>query len=277
MRFDPKFENERIFPDLGKDCLAKTRPIFASCGPSDLEALGSCFFIKYLNRFFLVTAAHVGTKKAELFTRVHGRPGPLAPDKIDGTFHFIGHRGEAPGTDRTDVGFMEMDASRASLAAGSYFDASSWDENDQPSPDAVYLACGWPGKLNDPIQMFPGEPQSQEHVAFFNRSLSPDQYAQYGIDPSSHYAVEHDIRQLNQAGELVTPPELPGMSGSPLVFVHRYGSESDLMQVRTPKLVGVVIEHHERSHFIVATRLKILLAGIRAYLERPGDSAEFLA
>jgi len=87
MRFDPIFENERIFPMLGKDCLARTRPIFASRGGSnDLRALGSCFFLRYLERFFLVTAAHVGIEDAELFTRVHGRPGPLAPDKINGTF-----------------------------------------------------------------------------------------------------------------------------------------------------------------------------------------------
>jgi len=264
---------------LGKDCLARTRPIFASRGGSnDLRALGSCFFLRYLERFFLVTAAHVGIEDAELFTRVHGRPGPLAPDKINGTFHFVGRPGEAPGTDGTDLAFVEMDASHASLAVGSYFDASCWDENDQPSPDAVYLACGWPANLNDPCAIFPEVPQSQMHVAFFNRSLSMDKYARYKVAPSTHYAIEHDVRQLDQGGQAVTSPELPGMSGSPLVLVHQYSSQDDLLQVRIPKLVGVVIEHHRQKQdpFILATRLRILLAGIRVYL-RGGDSAVFLA
>jgi len=276
VRFDPKFESEHIFPIIGKDCLGKTRPIFTSDGgPDDLRALGTCFFIKYFNHYFLISAGHVLAEKAKLYTRIHGRPGPLAPDLIDGMRIFVGHHGKLPGTDGTDLGFVELDATEATLAPDSYFDASRWDEDDRPTWDAVYLSCGWPAAQNDPDRIFPDLPQEQKHFAFFNQSLPPARYHEHRIDPATHYAIEHEDRQLDLSSKMSQPPNMDGVSGSPLLFVHRYGSDTGRRLIRTPKLVGVVIEHHPSRRCIIATRLCILLAGIRAHMG--GDNSFAIA
>jgi hypothetical protein len=278
MQLDLQSENQNVWPKIGMACLARTRPIFVSKGGADdLRALGSCFFLRYLDRYFLVTAAHVATESGEHYTRVHGRPGALAPDRINGTFHFIGKPGMQPGTDSTDLAFVELDSTHATLARETYFAPGDWTEDDPITPQSVYLACGWPSELNDPCSIFPGEPQSQKHIAFFNSSIPAASYANHRLDPTSHYAIEHERRQVVLAGGLQESPKVPGMSGSPLIFVHRYATREDWLRPRSPKLVGIVIEHAPAGKFLVATRIKILLAGIRAYVAGASNQTLFQA
>jgi hypothetical protein len=255
-----RYESEQIVPPLVKGLLRKTRPVYSlPKGKSEkaLFALGSCFFLHVWGKTFLVTASHVARETADndLFI-------PIATDveAVEGEFHYTGDWKHPPEEDRIDLAFLELPERISSrLPSGSFFTASEWDENDKIVPTSVYLVCGWPGKRNDPNPRGGVLPRSP--IAYRDYSLLPRDYAKYGIASGTHYAIRFDRkRALDDNHLLVVPPRLKGISGSPLMRFHKYGSRDDLLAVREPKLVGVCIEVENGA--IIATRLAFLLKAI---------------
>jgi hypothetical protein len=76
---------------------------------------------------------------------------------------------------------------------------------------------------------------------------------------------------LDDQRKVISPPALRGLSGGPCFFFHRYRAREDLLRLRTPQLVGLIIEQHRDA--VVAVRLSILLRLITQQFDTPPGTA----
>ncbi|MEY4940793.1 MAG: hypothetical protein RIQ93_2528 [Verrucomicrobiota bacterium] len=253
-----QFENEQIVAPEAKRLLRKTRPIYLlpkGRSERDLKALGSGFFLRYLNRTVLVTASHV-TRELE-FGDLYVPTTGGSIESIGGRFYHTGLRSQPAEADRIDLAFIELPTELAArLPRDDYFTAAECDVADSFHEKSHYLICGWPGKRNQPNPWKPGS-LPRAPISYLDSAHPPAAYAKYDLSSSTHYAVRFDPKRvMDDQGRLIRPPLLFGVSGSPCLFFHRYASRTDLQTLRIPKLVGVTIEVEKDA--VVATRISLL-------------------
>ena len=256
--------------------LRTTRPIYVierGRPESEMKALGSGFFIRYFGRTMFVTASHVTDELAvgDLYVPTVGS----VIESIPGRFYHTKAPAETPGDDRVDLAFIELpEEMAAKLPVDNVLTSADWDEKNRSGPNSHYLLCGWPAKRNQPSfrnhKSLPRAP-----ISYRDLCLPTSEYGALGISPGTHYALHFDQKKaLDASGRRIQPPELYGVSGSPLFFFHRYQSVLDPLTIPIPKLVGVAIECHKREKAVVVTRIAVLLGLLTRYFRGPVDPAQ---
>lgn len=269
------FSPESSVGVLAPMLLRRTRPVYQlkrGRPERELAALGSGFFIRYHGRTFFITAGHVAREivDADLFVPTIG----TLVESIPGRFAYTRSPTTNPDDDRVDLAFIEVPSIIAvRLAEDSAFTASDWDTRDVPGPHSQYLVCGWPAKRNQPSYRKPNI-LPRNPISYRDACQPIAAYEPLGIDPRTHYAVHFDQkRALDDTGRMIQPPQLFGVSGSPVFFFHRYARPLDLLTIPVPKLVGIAIEVHPKEKTIVATRFALLLALLKRHFNGPDDHA----
>jgi hypothetical protein len=157
------------------------------------------------------------------------------------------------------------------LPRDNYLTCEQWTLTDSPGPHAHYLLLGWPAKRNQPHRLRPYK-LPRAPISFLDAARPTSDYQEYGIKPRTHYAVNFDRKRvLDDQRKVISPPALRGLSGGPCFFFHRYRAREDLLRLRTPQLVGLIIEQHRDA--VVAVRLSILLRLITQQFDTPPGTA----
>lgn len=269
------FAPESSVAVLAPVLLRRTRPIYQlkrGRPESELAALGSGFFIRYLGRTVFITAGHVAREivNAELFVPTVG----TAIESIPGQFAYTRPSGGNPANDRIDLAFIEVPPAIADrLAADSVFTASDWETRDIAGPRSHYLVCGWPAKRNQPGYLTP-HILPRRPISYRDICHPSGAYASLGIDPRTHYAIRFDPKRArDEARRMIQPPQLYGVSGGPVFFFHRYADALAPLTIPVPKLVGVAIEVHAKEKAIVVTRFALVLAVLERHFNGPVEPA----
>lgn len=267
------FSPESSVAVLAPVLLRRTRPIYQlkrGRPESELAALGSGFFIRYLGQTVFVTAAHVAREivNAELFIPTVG----TMVESIPGRFTYTRLPSGNPANDKIDLAFIEVPTAIADrLPADSVFTASDWEMRDIADPHSQYLVCGWPAKRNQPSYLTP-HTLPRRPISYRDACHPSGAYAPLGIDPHTHYAIQFDPKRArDETGRMIQPPQLYGVSGGPVFFFHRYADALAHLTIPVPKLVGVAIEFHAREKAIVATRFALVLAVLDRHFNGPVD------
>lgn len=262
-----RFENEKIVTPLALQFLRKTRPIYlvpTGRPETEITTIGSCFFLRFLNRAFVVTASHVA-KEAQngilYLTTASTIVESAAATSIESIPSPVFHTGDwsrHEDEDEIDLAFAELPEGRAKrFPAEAFFTMSEWDTDDRPHPQSHYLICGWPAKRNQPnprkVRKLPRSP-----ISYRDASHPASYYDRHGWSRDVHYAIEFSPKRAIDGGHKLTiPPHMRGLSGSPCLFFHRYRTRDDLLAIRSPKLVGIAISIQKDA--LIATRVSVLL------------------
>lgn len=242
------------------------RPLFVPDENGEPDHIGSGVFLRFHNRCFVATAAHVldaVPSDARLYARA--RSGGLY--ELTGSRFSSARRLNHRMFDKIDIGFIALESSCLPAFASCRFltsDEMCVDDLSDYTPvvGSKYLALGFPHQLSPPKS---GEARA---VSWTGNPSRIEGSGLRGVIERSHALVEMNVQTI--ASELQLPADFDptGMSGGGLF---KFGS---LVRGADGKncLVGILIENHTSGiGSVLATRLSLVTEGIRAAFPELGD------
>lgn len=229
-------------------------PIYRVDSNNEPEHFGTCVFLTYGEKKFLVTAAHVLDAKKDTSLYIPcGEHGILA--KIEGSFFqsvpLDGNRQNY----NIDIGIVTLDSGiSCQISNNSFIPFSAIDTNIAETQSNIYIAMGYPWRKNGNLNRTTRKirPWLASYAA---NSLPLPSLPAKEIHANSHlfirYKKEHS---KNTEGQELTAPDPHGMSGGAL---WRYDSSSSHNQ--TPRLVGILTEWHKNHRGLLAVRMTSIL------------------
>ena len=247
-------ETERTARDFGP----AVRPIFLERPNGQFELVGSCVLCQIMNRYVVLTAAHVvdHAKRGSLYL------GGIADTfLIDATIYSSSPAVVATGHgDPIDIAFLELNPGYVQpLGNVRFITMEEVDVDDAAHPAPVYFCVGYPVRFetrNDLTRSFALTGQ-----VFTNVEANEQQYRQHSLKRQTHLAIRVDQKKVIISGQRVRL-HMEGMSGG---GAWRHGSLQPVSDFQgADRLVGVVIEHRSGSYgVLVCTRVSHFLEAIR--------------
>jgi hypothetical protein len=231
-------------------------PIFQDPGPDRPEVIGTGLLVKHLGAPYLVTAAHVVTQNS-----------------VDGPMYFYSEAN----TRRTLFGtWLINPKARAAADNGRPMDVAllrlinpqqpplklngkgclhSYElinglSNTTPrTENNWFLITGFP-KSKTKLKLHKQEVES-ELWSLLTREASIEEYKMESLDPNLFLMLKLDKKSLHRNGIRVAPPDLNGVSGSP---VWEMGDGVNGGHTPGNPVNGIAIEHRRKSKCLVAVR-----------------------
>lgn len=164
--------------------------------------------------------------------------------------------------DRYDLAFAELEPGQAvNLGSKRFLPWTAMALAERPIVErphgSKYIAHGYPCQQNRKATDGTWKPHS---MSLWALPTAEERYSEVGANPDTHLVLEFDRKQASDASGPMTSPKLNGMSGCGVWTAPDPHSGAAQPCV----LVAVLTEHHQQSSkLIVATRMNILLDGIR--------------
>lgn len=247
---------EHFFPSV--------RPIYWATPSCTAEAVGSSFLLQVDRRRFLVTASHVLDLNQQSTLYVAGRN---ALEQITG----IAGVTKAPATgrsgDKFDFAFIELQDELAQrLGTEAFIDANKVSQNRGTLDGRCFMALGYPASRNKtkPISI------SGTHVLAkswaYSGTVFTDEnvFNDIGASQETHLLLKFGKKSKSFAGETTNSIRPQGASGGILVDLGRIQLQTlASTALVTPRLAGVLIEHHVASKAILVVKIQSIIEAIR--------------
>jgi hypothetical protein len=253
---------DQALDDVKNNFAPFTYPVYAFVDENPPIFIGTCFAFRYGDRGFLVTAAHV-IDNCEYATLALGtRPGAELVT-IEGEFHITNKINGSREEDPIDFAWHALTTDEAKKIPC----IPESDLEIRPDPeryDRMYVVTGYPLSKNNKIP--PDQRRARRLVpkraTYMNRQCDVTAYFEkHGMTSATHIAVKREHRALNAMREEENTIGHKGLSGGPVIDS---GMRLSPPEFTAPKVSGIVIERDEKSSFIVAVRLSVVLHHISA-------------
>ena len=215
--------------------------------------LGSSVLLKVGDRLFLVSAAHVLD---------FGESNPIFLPTTEGLQRLSGDgvRAVKPQGGRLQDPFDFSCLDISGFSVDPHYvpvDASRIDADQPLSPNAVYMALGYPGSMNRLQRSLPR--LKPKHYPFGSVIAEESDYAHLPLSAQSHIAMSFDRSRVRTSnGDVVTAPVPKGMSGGGIWKV--YDADSGVLS--EPNLTGITTTWYPDDKLFVGTRIALVLEAI---------------
>lgn len=233
------------------------RPVYGRDINDRSKHIGSCLFIEWQGRHYLVTAAHIvdWAENTELFVAVADDFKPIAE-----SFIITEKPEKGRDYDHYDFAWLELsDEILPGYRSFTYITPEMIVPRTYPQQRNLHLALGYPNSRNKTKAA--GRPV-EPHYLKYSATLTPapDLCKEYGISSGTHLFLNHDNkRSKDSAGKIVNSYSPIGASGGALVNLGTMGVDG---RVPRGKLAGLLIENINRHKVIVAVRIHVILSKI---------------
>lgn len=240
---------------------ARLQPVLDEYPDRRAKFNGSSILLQVGERFFFISAAHVFAAPADGgVLHVVGDSRNLRlrlNDVVGGT----DASSPNPGEGTIDVAFLEVTAAEVErLGGAAALQMNEVDVDESLRPKGAYLAIGYPGSKTS-IDQRKGIVRVKP-FAFHTGRAEPEIYRTFGHSPNTHLVLKYDRDSVTWHDEVERKGPLPhGMSGGGVWCVRNTAPASP--GPADAKLVAIMIQYHAKDQVIVATRIALLLEGIR--------------
>lgn len=247
------------------------RPIYGSQDGRRLTHIGTCLLLEIDGTRVLSTAAHVADQLAWTSLSVGGLIG-THPVELTGKFRATTPPAGDRRLDRLDCAYCEMSAeSAAALGPVEFLMGSRISHNRVPTETRVYTAFGYAisrnkksfdhaaGSIANLVSMYTGQVVEVPALA-----------AKLPRSGKGHLLLNFQKHAYTADGERVNAFGPKGLSGGALIDLGNFTTPAiyvpDSRQKAT--LSGMLIEHWEKQHVMVAVKIGSIVDGIRRDLTR---------
>jgi hypothetical protein len=241
---------------------ARLQPVIHAFPNGEAEVVGSSILLQVANRFFFASAAHVlKVPPAGAALEVVGDSQNIrlpVEDVVAGT----DSSSLNPAEGLIDVAFVEVSTAAVSrLGGAAAVKMNEVDANESLKPfRGGFLAIGYP--LSETAVDADKSTVRVSPFALHTGSTEPEIYTTLGVSPHIHLVLQYDPAAVTWPDALRREGPSPhGMSGGGIWRVRN--SYPAPPGPPDAKLVAMMIEHRAGEHAIIATRVAVLLEGIR--------------
>jgi hypothetical protein len=243
---------------------SSVRPIYWATPSATAEAVGSSFLLQVDGRRFLVTAAHVFDLNQQSALYVAGCD---ALEQITGIASVTKAPASGRSGDKYDFAFMELpDEFAGRLGTDKFIDASGISQNRGTLDGRCFMALGYPASRNKPKPIaitgthVHGKSWSYSATAHTDAKVFND----VGAFQETHLLLKFGKKSKAFTGEVTNSITPQGASGGILVDLGRIDPQALAPAFQsTPRLAGILIEHHAASKAIVAVKIQSIIEAIR--------------
>jgi hypothetical protein len=247
------------------------RPIYGSPDGRRLTHIGSCLLLEIDGRRVLSTAVHVADQLARTSLSVSGLIG-TRPVELAGRFRATTPPGGDRRLDRLDCAYCEISAqSAAALGPVEFLRDSRISHNLVQTENRVYTAFGYAvsrnkksidhaaGSIANLVSMYTG------HVVEV-----PALAAKLPRSGEAHLLLNFEKHAYTADGERVNAFGPKGLSGGPLLDLGDFTSPAIYAphSKHRARLSGMLIEHWNEHHVMVAVKIGAIVEGIKRDLIR---------
>jgi hypothetical protein len=242
---------------------ARLQPVIHAYPSGEAEVIGSSILVQVSDRFFFASAAHVfKTPPASAALEVVGDSQNIRLPVEDVVGGMDSNSSLGPAEGLIDVAFVEvssMAVSRLGGAAAVQMDELDVNESLKPTKGA-YLAIGYP--ISETKVAVDEGAVHVNPFALHTGRTELDIYTTLGVSPHTHLVLRYDPASITWPDDIPREGPSPhGMSGGGVWRVRN--SYPARPAPPDAKLVGLMIEHRAGERAIIATRIAVVLEGIR--------------
>lgn len=256
-----KYKNQLVRATTNS-ILESTIQFFYDNSKGEPAPTGSGLLISLVDRFFMLTAAHV---IAEDYNNVY----IILPDKelqLGGVLHFTplpasGKRED----DKIDIAVMELEDSVVAdiLSSFKFITLDNIEIGHKDIQLPYYLSVGYQATKTKKVW---GKAEISANPYPYQTEQEPNfDFKKFGFAPFSHMAVKFDGKVTSEKNKNVhQAPQMNGISGSGLWYLKDFAKPD---MVKNKQLVGLVIERRNESgnQAIIATRIDLVTEFIRQH------------
>lgn len=223
--------------------------------------IGSALLLNLSEGKFLLTAAHIidWSKTTSLYLGATN----FAPLQFKALVS-AAPNGQRSG-DHADFAIAPLDTELSSvLSDDSFVMEKDISSSIATSEGQVYTCLSYPNSRNK-ISKHKGT--NVKPALGIYTSLGRSAAALSGANEANHILVDYDAKfSRDEAGARVNSIALPGFSGGAIINLGRISTET-LDSAIDAKLAAILIEGHATEKVILGTRLKVILAAVRAHIQ----------
>lgn len=240
------------------------RPIYWATPSGIAEAVGSSFLLQVDGKQYLVTAAHVldlnkdstlyvaGSNALEMITGIAGVTKAPASGRLD---------------DKYDFAFMELPQDFIErLGTESFIDANDVSQNRGTLDGRCFMALGYPASRNKAKPISVAGTRVRAKAWAYSNTIHTDTkiFDAVGVSSETHLLLKFGKKSKAFTGETTSSINPQGASGGILADLGRIDPKSLAPSAQlTPRLAGILIEHHAASKAILAVKIQSIIDAIR--------------
>lgn len=240
------------------------RPIYWATSTGTAEAVGSSFLLQVDGRRYLVTAAHVLDLNNDSTLYVAGNS---ALEMITGIAGVTKAPASGRSGDKYDFAFMELPEDFIGrLGADSFIDANDVTQNRGALDGRCFMSFGYPASRNKakPISVTGTHVRAKAWAYSATVHTDAKVFDAVGVSPENHLLLKFDKKSKTFTGETTSSITPNGASGGILADLGRVDPQSLSPSAQlTPRLAGILIEHHPKSKAILAVKIQSVINAIR--------------
>lgn len=245
---------------LSKQFMKSVRPIYGSTDHGKPDHIGSCVLLEISKKKYLVTAAHVTDHNENTTLYVSGENGLVQIEaECIRTRAVDGSRDK----DKFDFAILLLpDHIVNKLGNVKFLDETNILTSDTAKNGELYLALGFPTSQNKKVHSNENKVTQNPFVYSSTLKTQSSIFKDIQANPETHYLLDFCSKHSKDENNTVVNPFSPiGASGGGLFLIEgmnnleNYRSSSDC----SGKLVGILIERHQKQKVIMATKLSVVL------------------
>lgn len=247
----------RFFPSV--------RPVYWATVSGTAEAIGSSFLFRVDGKRYFVTAAHVLDLNQQSTLYVAGSN---ALEQITGIAGVTKAPASGRADDKFDFAFMELpDDFSSRLGVDAFIDANDISQNRGSLDGRCFMALGYPASRNKPKPISVTGTHVRGKAWAYSSTTHTDAkvFDAVGASQDMHLLLKFAKKSKAFTGETTDSITPHGASGGVLVDLGRIDLQSLSPSAQfTPKLAGILIEHHAESKAILAVKVQSIIKAIRS-------------
>lgn len=169
--------------------------------------------------------------------------------------------------DKYDFAFMELPEDFIGrLGADSFIDANDVTQNRGALDGRCFMAFGYPASRNKakPISVTGTHVRAKAWAYSATVHTDAKVFDAVGVSPENHLLLKFDKKSKTFTGETTSSITPNGASGGILADLGRVDPQSLSPSAQlTPRLAGILIEHHPKSKAILAVKIQSVINAIR--------------
>ncbi len=240
------------------------RPVYRATPSGIAEAIGSAFLLRVDGKRYFVTAAHVLdlNQQATLYVA-----GSNALEPIAGIAGITRAPASGRVDDRFDFAFMELsDDFSSRLGVDAFIDANEISQNRGTLDGRCFMALGYPASRNKskPISVTGTHVRGKAWAYSATTYTDEKVFNVLGASQDWHLLLKFAKKSKAFTGEVTASISPHGASGGVLIDLGRIDPQSFSPTAQcTPRLAGILIEHHAASKAILAVKIQAIIEAIR--------------
>lgn len=240
------------------------RPVYWATPSGTAEAIGSSFLLRVDGKRYFVTAAHVLDLNQQSTLYVGGGN---ALEPITGIAGVTKAPASGRADDKFDFAFMELPEDFANrLGVDVFIDVTKISQNRGSLEGRCYVALGYPASRNKPKPISVtgthvcGKAWAYSSTAYTDENV----FNAVGASTDTHLLLKFAKKSKAFTGEITSSITPQGASGGVLIDLGRIDLQSLSPSAQfTPRLAGILIEHHAASKAILAVKIQSIIEAIR--------------